>query len=295
MGIIKTNITGIGDPFILPYEGVYYHYSTSHEAGFIVRTSTDLVHWDEGVLCYQDSKVGFKDFWAPEVYFYRDQFYMFFSSKNKEQDRLLMSVAVSKNPRGPFIDVSDKPTFDFGYAAIDASVFFDDDGKIYMYYAKDCSENMVDGIHTSQIYVIELSEDLIHTKGKEVLVSTPKGPFEQRDPNWQWNEGPSLLKENGIYYLSYSTNCFSDKLYSVCYKTSKSPLGPFVKAKNNPVLTYIEDEISGPGHNCYFQTFDNQKMTAFHIHTDILQPSGDRRTCFSKYHIKNNQLVIEYN
>ncbi len=41
--IIKTNITKIGDPFILPFEGKYYHYSTSSPLGFVVYESKDLV------------------------------------------------------------------------------------------------------------------------------------------------------------------------------------------------------------------------------------------------------------
>src|SRR5690554_6040719 len=123
--IIRTNITNIGDPFILPFDGIYYHYSTSSPLGFIVYTSNDLINWENKGLCYQDSKVGYMDFWAPEVFYHNDKFYMFFTSKNKEKDMLLGSVAVSDSPLGPFIDVKDTPTFDFGYAAIDATIFKD--------------------------------------------------------------------------------------------------------------------------------------------------------------------------
>ena len=37
------------DPFILPYEGVYYLYGTRsfHDTGFDVYTSTDLLNWSE--------------------------------------------------------------------------------------------------------------------------------------------------------------------------------------------------------------------------------------------------------
>lgn len=292
--ILQTNITQIGDPFILVHEGMYYHYSTSSKDGFKVYTSTNLKNWEMNGYCYRDSKVGIGDFWAPEVYFYNNRFYLFFTSKNKAQNRLMLSVAVADDPLGPFIDVSDRPTFDFGYAAIDAHVFFDDDGRIYMYYAKDCSENIVDDIHTSQIYAVELTDDLIHTIGDPVLVLTPEGPHEQRQPNWQWNEGPFMLKEGDTYFLSYSSNFFQSKHYSVSYATSNLPFGPFQKAKENPILAYIPNEISGPGHNAYFTALDGTPMTAFHIHTDMTDPSGDRQTCFSQYQITNNRLRILY-
>jgi beta-xylosidase len=292
--IIQTNITNIGDPFILVHDGIYYHYSTSANDGFKVYTSTNLVDWKMQGYCYRDSKVGIGDFWAPEVYYYKDSFYMFFTSKNKYQDRLMLSVAIAKDPLGPFVDVSDSPTFDFGYAAIDAHVFFDTDGRIYMYYSKDCSENIVNGVHTSQIYAVELTDDLLYTKGTPVMVLTPEGPHEERLPDWQWNEGPFMLKDDDTYYLSYSSNFFQSKDYSVSYATSNHPLGPFHKAEENPILSYIPDTISGPGHNAYFKTFDDVPMTTFHIHTNPENPSGNRRTCFSRYSITNNKLRIEY-
>lgn len=293
MKILKTEITNIGDPFIVAYKGVYYHYSTSHENGFIVYISNDLKKWENKGLCYQNSKVGYQNFWAPEVYIKNEKFYMLFTSKNKESDYLTLSLAVSNNPLGPFIDVLDKPFYDFGYAAIDGHIFKDEDGQYYLYYARDCSQNIINGIHTSQIYGVKLNEDWT-VSGEPKLLTTPSGSFETKRKDWQWNEGPFVLKHNGKYYLSYSVNCFDDKLYSVSYATSKDPLGEFIKARENPILTHIEGEISGPGHNMYFKTFEGELYTAFHIHTDINKPSGNRRTCFAKYTFIDNKLIIDY-
>ena len=292
--IIQTEITNIGDPFIMPYKGVYYHYSTSDKDGFIVYTSTNLINWDKKGYCYMNSKVGYMNFWAPEVFEKDGLFYMFFTAKNKDKEELLGSVAVSRSPLGPFVDVNDKPTFDFGYPAIDATLFKDDDGTYYMYFAKDCSKNIVNGIHTSQIYGVKLKNDLVTPDGEPIMLTTPEGEYETGDPEWQWNEGPAMLKHSGKYYLSYSTNFFADKRYSVCYAVSDAPLGQYVKAKENPILAFIEGKISGPGHNSYFETFDGKLMTAYHIHTDMQNPSGNRRTCFSRYYFENNQLKIDY-
>lgn len=291
MQIVKTDITNIGDPFILPYMGVYYHYSTSSPHGFLLYTSSDLHNWECQGLCYKDSRVGYKDFWAPEVYYHNNKFYMFFTAKNKDREKLMLNVAVSDSPMGPFVDISDKPTFDFGYAAIDATVFKDDDGSFYMYYVRDCSENIVNGIHTSQIYVVRLKDCLTETDGEPKMILTPSGELEQKDPLWQWNEGPAVLKHNGKYYVCYSINFFADKRYSVCYATSESPYGPFTKFADNPILSFTDD-VSGPGHNSFFKTFDGKCMTAFHIHTDYANPSGNRRTCFAQYYFKDDRLCI---
>lgn len=291
--IIFSSLTGIGDPFILPFEGLYFHYSTSSPEGFLVWTSSDLLHWENRGLCYRDSKVGTADFWAPEVYFRQGRFYLFFTSKNPEKNRLMLSVAVSDSPYGPFQDPLDHPVFDFGYAAIDGSVFTDEDGRSFLLFARDCSENIVNGVHTSQIYGAELTADLLHVKNDPILLTSPEGSAEQADSTWQWNEGPFLLKDKGTYFLSYSVNYFADKRYSVCYATASTPLGPFRKAEENPILNYRDGEFSGPGHNMYFRTFEGETLTAFHVHTDPNHPSGDRRTCFAPYHFEQSRLVID--
>jgi len=291
--VIITEVTNIGDPYILVDNDTYYMYATSFKDGFKVWSSKDLVNWKDEGLCYYDSKVGYKDFWAPEVIKKDGKYYMFFTSRNKELDRLMLSVAISDSPLGRFNDVSDKHVFDFGYAAIDATVYKDDDGRYYMYYSRDCSENVVDGIHASQIYVVELDQSLLKTIGEPKMILTPSGSWEAPKDGWAWNEGPYMLKYDNKYYLSYSTNFYASKEYSVCYAVSDQPMGEFVKAKENPILKYT-DKMSGPGHNCYFESLDKELLTAFHIHTYYDKPSGNRRACFAKAMFVDGKLVIDY-
>lgn len=46
--MIRTNITGIGDPFILKHGDTYYMYATSAPDGFRYFTSDNLIDWKEG-------------------------------------------------------------------------------------------------------------------------------------------------------------------------------------------------------------------------------------------------------
>jgi GH43 family beta-xylosidase len=293
--IIKTRVTGIGDPFVLPYEGAYYMYATSAKDGFRVFVSDDLREWRDGGLCYGGSAWGEGDFWAPEVYARGGRFYMFFTARWKEKHSLRISAAVADKPEGPFRDVAGKPVFDFGYAAIDGAVLDDGGGRAYLYYARDCSENIVGGKHVSQIYGVELEPSWTAVKGEPILLSTPEGEWETPPGDWLWNEGPAVLKRGGVYYMAYSVNHFASRFYSVCYAKSAAPLGPFAKAAENPILKYIDGEISGPGHNSFFTAFDGRLMTAYHIHTDYGAPSGDRRACFSVVNFDAaGRLVIDY-
>jgi hypothetical protein len=149
---------------------------------------------------------------------------------------------------------------------------------MYLYYSRDCSENIIDGKSTSQIYVVEMES---YTKVKDgaehKLLLTPEQNWELRSGDWLWNEGPHLLKQEGKYYLFYSANCYASYDYSIGYAVSDSPFGPFVKYENNPVISAIGD-MSGTGNNSFFSSLNGKELfTAYHTHTDPVEGGGDRK------------------
>jgi len=304
MSTYITKIDRIGDPFIMLVGDTYYMYATSplDAIGFRVWTSSDLKEWKEEGLCYtkDDKCFGYCDFWAPEVIYNKKtkKYVLHYSARDKQTDVLKTGVATSDSPLGPFVDaVEGKPMFDLGkdIATIDASCFVDDDGKAYLYFVKDCSMNVINGVHTSQIYVSELSEDFLSLNGDIKMVTTPDQEWEvKRSTEWVWNEGPFILKHNGKYYMTYSSNCFDTPYYSVGYAVADTPFGKFEKAKENPILWYIEGVTSGPGHNMFFKDKNGDLICAYHIHTYLDRPSADRTVAFSPAEFVGDKLVINY-
>lgn len=280
-------IKHIGDPFVLraPY-GTYYCYATSAQDGFKAWTSDDLVHWTDMGYVYQRKadSWGESDFWAPEVVLHHGKYFMHYSARWSKNQSLRLGVAVADSPAGPFVDLFNHPMFDFGYAAIDGHVFFDEDGRTYFYYARDCSENIVDGRHESHLYVAELDDDLVSFKGEPGLITRPEQDWELHSgPEWLWNEGPFVLKHKSRCYLMYSANFYAGRNYSVGYAVAECPTGPFVKAGHNPVLSSTDPEISGPGHNSVTTSPDGrERFIVYHIHTDPRHPSGDRQVCIDR-------------
>jgi GH43 family beta-xylosidase len=281
------SIKNIGDPFVLrALDGKYYCYASSAADGFKAWSSNDLVHWMDIGYVYKrnDASWGESDFWAPEVVFYNGKYFMHYSARWGKNQSLRLGVATADSPAGPFVDVFNRPMFDFGYAAIDGHVLFDDDGRKYFYYSRDCSENVVDGRHESHLYVAELNEDLTSLKGESCLITKPEQEWELRSgPEWLWNEGPFVLKHNHKYYLMYSANFYASRDYSVGYAVAASPLGPFTKATHNPILFSPNREISGPGHNSVIASPDGGELfIVYHTHTDPDHPSGDRQVCIDR-------------
>ena len=286
--MIKTNITLIGDPQILLYEGTYYCYATTpteENRNFYVWKSDDLINWSDKILCFEASKAwGTKDFWAPEVVLHNGKFVMHYSARNSEGS-LRLGVAVSDSPEGPFEDVYGKPMFDLGYATIDGSVLCCEEGNFF-YYSRDCSENYIDGVRMSQTYCVELDDTLTKVISEPMLMTTPTEEYELKSLHVRskptlWNEGPTVIKVGDKYVMNYSTNYYASNDYAICVATAEHPLGPWKKSVNNPVLSCRAD-LFGAGHNAFFTGKDGQLYTSFHIQTYPDNPSGDRRTVIGK-------------
>lgn len=292
--MIKTAITGIGDPFILRAGDTYYMYATSAPDGFLYFSSTDLLNWKNCGYCFKAAGVTENCYWAPEVYEINGKYYMIYTARWAKNHSLRLWLAVADSPCGPFENVGNEPIFDYGYAVIDGSLFIDDNKQGYLYFSRDCSENIINGVHTSEIYCVKFSIESMKAVGEPVKLTTPDVEWETSHcADWKWNEAPAVLKRNGIYYLCYSVNCFDCREYSVGVAMSDKPMGKFIKYDKNPILKYKENEFSGPGHNCFFTDKDGRLMTAFHIHTDYDKPSGDRRACIAPVRFDGDAMIID--
>lgn len=78
-------------------------------------------------------------------------------------------------------------------------------------------------------------------------------------------EGPSIVKQGGLYYMFYSANDFRSQDYAVGYATSDSPFGPWRKSEKNPLLHKVE-ELVGTGHGAPFLDKAGRYRYIFHAH-----------------------------
>ncbi len=322
-----------GDPYILNNgNGTYYMYGTGGgaEDGFATYSSTDLVNWKSEGQVYEgnlEDSWAVGDFWAPEVYKFNDKYYMFFSAQwennpNDELENFKIGVAVADKPTGPFEEVSDKPLFNPGYPVIDANVFKDNDGKFYLYYSRVCYKHPVeseiadwakergwyDEIEESWVYGIELKSDFSGVVGEPKLLLQPPKTMDDKNAEWEsrsvtskevnrrWTEGSFTFKKNDTYYMMYSANYFGGENYAVGYATASSPLGPYQKADNNPILEKNIDkggEVTGTGHNSLVFSKDSTKIYA--VYHGRTKSTGDKRVVFiDEMKIdENGKLVIE--
>lgn len=97
---------------------------------------------------------------------------------------------------------------------------------------------MQDTLATGELYGVKLKKDLSGLMGEPVFISGASQTWEK--VNWdrnRCNEGAYVFKKNGKYYMTYSANDTGYEFYGVGVSYADSPLGPWVKSEDNPLLT----------------------------------------------------------
>lgn len=240
----------MADPHVIRVGDMYYLYATTHTRGYDVYVGKDLVHWENKGLAFDDPRRGV---WAPDVFHHKrgdGKFYLYYTDNVPGQSRQLdkqIGVAVADRPLGPFVDKAALAT-----NAIDAHLFQDDDGKLFLYY--------VDLFQGFKIRVQGMSDPLTR-QGDTTIVIRPTEPWEK--VSGHVTEGPFMLKRNGTYYLTYSGTGADSPNYGIGYATAKSPLGPFTKFVGNPIVRR-GGKVLGPGHHCVIEGPDQRLWLVYH-------------------------------
>lgn len=161
------------------------------------------------------------------------------------------AVSIDKSPLGPYQPHNTSlacPLHQGG--AIDPAPFRDADGKLYVTYKVDANSvgnggscnNSKKPLVSVPILLQELEKDGITPVGDPIQIlennEHDDGPLV---------ESPSLVRTaDGIYYLFFSSHCFTSPKYNIKYATSSSLRGPYIRAKR-PLLQSGDFGLSGPG------------------------------------------------
>lgn len=247
------------DPFLLKYNGIYYCYATG-EKGVSILKSKDLVHWEHLGLCLQNKNQ--KDYWAPAVIYKNGIFYLYYSSKLRNQNDPhyeFLKVAISKNPEGPF---EYQKTL-FQYFSIDPHVIRDSDGKYYLFYSTNNYAGM-DSYHPGTTILVDELIDMYTPAGKPKVVVEPTLEEEVFEENrfgdgrdWHTIEGAFYLRRKNKRFVMYSGNAYIKPNYFIGYSISKNkntPLpacewGKFPNDFTYEPLMRRNDIVIGTGHN----------------------------------------------
>ena len=257
------------DPFVWKHENYYYAIgtgeleATGNSIGkiFSILRSTDLFHWQfaSNALVRPDPTLG-SNFLAPEVAYDDGRFYLYYSVGFEDKNHQLR-VATAESPIGPYEDCGktlvNPQVCPF---AIDPHPFQDDDGRWYLFYARDFLDSN-NGCRAGTALIVCPMRTMTDLAGPGRVVLRARHDWQRFQENrlmygkyWDWHtlEGPCVRKHEGRYYCFYSGGRWETENYGVDYAVADRVMGPYADegAEGGPrVLHSIPGEMLGPGHN----------------------------------------------
>ncbi|MGV8978544.1 MAG: glycoside hydrolase family 43 protein [Cellulomonas sp.] len=147
-------------------------------------------------------------------------------------------LMTATNPAGPWSD----PVW-LDVDGIDPSIFFDDDGRVWMHGTRPAREPAWHD--QTEVWVRELDPGTKELVGPEHVVwyGALLGAV--------WAEGPHLYKVDGTYYL-VAAEGGTEFHHAVSVARADAVTGPYVGTKGNPILTHRHlghaSDVIGVGH-----------------------------------------------
>jgi len=253
------------DPSIVSAKGKFYLVNSSFTfyPGIPVFESADLVHWTQiGSVIDRPSQLDFdglrvsRGVFAPTIEFHDGTFYVV----NTAVDNGGNFFVTATDPAGPWSDPVWLPTID----GIDPSLFFDDDGKVYLLNnGPPEGEPLYDGHRAIWMQAFDLAERK-PTGPRKVLVNG--GIDLSTKPIWI--EGPHIYRHDGWYYLVCAEGGTGPQHSQVVLR-SREVWGPYVSFEGNPILTQRDLDpqralpITNAGHADLVQGPDGSWWTIF--------------------------------
>lgn len=252
------------DPFVLPYEGKYYLYGTRSETAFVeeaygfdVYISENLTDWEGPYEVFHRPEEFWsrKSYWAPEVYYYHDRFYMFATFANNKKG-LGTAVLSSDSPTGPFRLWSDGYVTPKNWRCLDGTLYVSKNQIPYMVFCHEWRE-----VHDGTVCAVKLSEDLSKSDGEPfVLFSASEAkPFVKKYFFRNYiTDGPFLIRtEDEKLHMLWSTNARSGYVEAIAHSDNQDIDGRW---KIEQELLYDHDG----GHGMIFKDFQNQYYLVLH-------------------------------
>ncbi len=236
------------DPSICRVGDDFYLVTSTFEyvPGLPVFRSKDLASWEQighvvdrpGQLDY-DGIASSGGLYAPTLRHHDGVFWLVCTLVDQQDDsrggNFLMTAT---DPAGPWSD----PVW-LGESGIDPSLFFDDDGRVWVHGTRLVEEP--EWFHQTEVWLRELDTETMRLTGPEHVLWTGavRGAV--------WAEGPHLYKVDGTYYL-LAAEGGTEIHHAISVARAESVTGPYVGNKGNPILTHRHlgrgVDVVGVGH-----------------------------------------------
>ena len=274
------------DPESRVYGDTVYMYVTNslpfdEQLNLDLVTTDDLEHFEvfRDILDMSTYNGAVRAVWAPTVIDKNGKYYIIFAANDIHSESEIggLYIGVCDDPHGPFKNVfaDGRPLINEIYnnaQPIDAHLFKDDDGSIYLYYGG-----------WGHMMVCKMNETM---DGFEAMSEPSYGGIAREITPEKYVEAPYVMKIDGKYHLMYSSGNWTNGTYCVKAGVTDDPCTEFKYYEDGLKAAEIAD---GPGHNSAF-FFKGEHYVAYHRRTVGDTNPHHRKLCVDKLPIKDGKL-----
>ncbi|KAJ9664314.1 hypothetical protein H2198_000243 [Neophaeococcomyces mojaviensis] len=201
-----------------------------------------------------------------------------------------IGAATSDVITGPYTPLPDPLICPYG-GAIDPAGFVDrSTGNRYIIYKVDSNSLGHGGSCNNDVSPIQPTPIMLQEVDPNdgvTLIGKPTKLLDRDALDGPLIEAPAMYRSNeGIYFLFFSSNCFSTAMYDVSYATAADIRGPYVKASRPLLITGDGPDLVGPGgmdilHHGYGLNRETSaasqgRMIVFHGHMTVAHKQEDQ-------------------
>ncbi|EHL12214.1 hypothetical protein HMPREF9624_00521 [Oribacterium asaccharolyticum ACB7] len=266
---IPTDLIRIRDPFIVADHTsmLYYLFGTTDKdpwngkgEGFQVYRSRDLKLWAEPEFVFYPPKGfwGVKNFWAPEIHYYRNAWYLiasFYADGKHRGVQIFKSTAVT----GPYSPISSGPVTPEDWDCLDGTLFIEENSP-WLVFSHEWTQ-----IQDGAICAIRLSDDL------STAIGEPFTLFHATDAPWSVADTGDVIITSGKNYVTDGPFLFHDKGRLKMLWSSFAKCGYAIEIAESmngklegPWKHQNQPEFSFGGHGMIFETFSGERYLALH-------------------------------
>ncbi len=257
------------DPSVCKDGEDYYLVTSSFEyfPGIPLFHSRDLIHWEQiGHVLTRPSQLYLGDcrasygIWAPTIRYHNGRFYVSSTNFGNGGNFYVWTDEI----RGQWSE----PVW-VKQGGIDPSLFFDEDGTVYLTSTYDLPDDQAIGQCIIDIETGEMkTETSVIWKGN----------------GGKYPEAPHMFVRNGWYYL-LAAEGGTEYGHMVTISRGKSPWGPFENCPHNPILSHRDtmlNHFQAVGHGDFIETSKGDIWMVFH---------GIRTTQYMLHHIGRETML----
>lgn len=272
------------DPFILvDRENRAYYMHVRGKNQVRVYKSEDLSMWKDKGIAFDPGNDfwGKSDFWAPDVYSYKDKYYMFITLSAPDINRGT-SILVAGHPEGPFEPLVNRAATPSEWMSLDGALYIDEAETPWIIYCHEWLE-----VGDGEIVAQQLKEDLTETVGEPIVLFTASeapwaGDISVGDITGKVTDAPFIhTLDDGQLIMLWSSFHKNGK-YAIGQATSKSGnlLGPWTQEPEP-----LNDDDGG--HAMLFYDLDDRLMISYHA------PNSKTETpVIKEVTIKDGKIII---